>query len=76
MPRATLTFRLPAEADEFQVAADGWKWRGVARDLDELLRQWGKYGTAPRGVESAGPAHGIRDELRRLLDESGLTLDE
>ena len=75
MPRAVLVFRLPAEDDEFCVASDGWRWREVVREMDELLRQWEKYGAVPPLVERDGPEYGLREELRQMVEESGLSID-
>jgi hypothetical protein len=40
---ASLTFNLPEEATDLQLALDAAKWRAVAVQLDGWLRQKSKY---------------------------------
>ncbi len=40
-----LKFELPGEAEEFQAAVDGSKWKSVVFDVDQILRNKEKYGT-------------------------------
>ena len=75
MPRAILTYRLPQEADEFQTALDGAKWREVVRELDDVLRSWAKYDSVPPLVAKNGPQIGLRDTLWQIIDEAGLSLE-
>ena len=45
MPTATLSFQLPEEQQEHQIALDGWRYRAALNALDDGLRQLGKYGS-------------------------------
>lgn len=67
MPKAILTYRLPQEQEEFDNAVRGAEWRWALEELDEFLRQDLKHGTGRKTSEE------IRDELRRILDERGLS---
>lgn len=42
--KASLTFRLPEEQNEFSNAINGDLWRGVLRELVEELRRHSKHG--------------------------------
>jgi hypothetical protein len=45
MPKATLTFNLPAEADDFEVAKDGWKYKSQIEDIwNHVFRPYRKHG--------------------------------
>jgi len=66
--RAILTFRLPQEQEEFDNASHGGDWRYAMQALDECLRQDLKYGTGRKTSEE------IRDAIRLILDERGLSL--
>ncbi len=70
MPRATLTFRLPEEEDEHQLAIDGGKWAAVLWELDMWLRNGAKY----EDVDSI-PVDGLRVKIRELCDDRGLRLE-
>jgi hypothetical protein len=41
--KATLEFTLPEESEEYQIAVDGMKWRGVVSEILEELRRERKY---------------------------------
>ena len=70
--KATLEFTLPEEASEHEDALNGSRWKALVWEIDQALRSRIKYG--PEGPTIAG-AEWARQELRRLLEESGLTLD-
>lgn len=36
--KGILTFNLPQENDEFELAQQGWQYKGVVNDLDRMLR--------------------------------------
>lgn len=45
MPKATLTFNLPEETDEFKDAQDGSALRGVLQEMSNKLRSLVKHGS-------------------------------
>lgn len=76
MPRATLSFKLPEEASEFEAAKQGEDTRAVLEDIDQYLRARIKY-----GVDDVTPAtrevyEELLDVLRTLLHDRDITLDE
>jgi len=73
MPKAMLTFDLPEDRVEHEVAVHAMDWALVAWDMDEQLRSWLKYGHEFGGSEDA--LEGIRQKLRELMEEHGVSLD-
>jgi len=45
MPVATLTFNLPEEAEEHQIALDAWRYKSALYDMDQYLRSLSKHGS-------------------------------
>ena len=41
--RAVLEFQLPEEREDFEIATDGWRYRGVISDVLNQLRSKIKY---------------------------------
>ena len=63
MPKATLTFNLPEEQDEFSDSFYGWRYRAALDDLDGWLRNKFKYeDQANISIEE------VRRKLREELD--------
>ena len=71
MPTATLTFQLPEESEEHQLALNAGKMDSVLREFDEHLRSLVKYDH--KGVDSQTVST-LRDELHTFLDDKGLRL--
>lgn len=65
MPRYVLEFNMETEESDFRVAVDGYKWKGIVADLDNLLRSAAKY-------EDSESAAEWREKLWNLLNEAGL----
>ena len=76
MSRAGLCFRLPQEREEFEAAAHGMDWRIVCQELDEILRQFLKYGFPPHLTTPGDVAESVRAELRSRIEGMGLNLYE
>jgi len=54
MPKATLTFSLPAEQSEFDTAMQGGRAKSALWDIDQMCRSLTKYGEpTPAEVELA-----------------------
>jgi hypothetical protein len=70
--KATLEFTLPEEAEEYQIAVDGIKWRGVVSDALEDLRRERKY----TDISEADLAYNekISEKIGQLIGEQGLSL--
>lgn len=70
--RASLTFSLPDEGEEFETAAHGVGYRAVLHELDQFLRSEVKYGED----EAKGQHYqAIRDKLWALVRDEGLNLE-
>ena len=67
MPKATLSYSLPEEADEFDLAYQGAKLACIIEDLDNYLRAKIKYG--PLTDEQETIYQEIRDKLNELRHE-------
>jgi hypothetical protein len=72
--KASLEFKLPEEQHEFANATQGAKMRSVLWELDQWLRGKLKYEELSDGQYDAFKQ--TRDELRRLLIEENIDLDQ
>ena len=73
--QATLTFNLPEERTEFELAANGLKWMSVSHEMAEYLRQQLKYHSEKYTDDQYLVIEEIRKKLIDLISEEGLTLD-
>ena len=74
--RATLTFELPEEKCELDIAVHAMDWAVFAWDLDQKLRGIIKYGETYGGKTiDVEDAELIREILHDTLDEHNLNLD-
>lgn len=64
--KAALQFDLPEEREEHRAALDGWKWKSVAEQMDNYLRNRMTYEDLTDEQDAAFDA--AREELRRLTD--------
>ena len=72
--KARLEYELPEEQADFRTAADGWRWRRVAEEMDNKLRDRLKYGDVPDPLYDELDA--LRKELAELMQDYNLTFDE
>jgi hypothetical protein len=72
--KATLEFRLPEENHEFANATQGSKMRSVLWELDQWLRAKLKFDELSDGQYDSYKA--TRDQLRELLQEENIDLDQ
>ena len=68
--KAILEFNLPEDEPEFRVAQDGGKWKSVAWDFDQWLRNVIKH------TEEKPCPQDIRDKFYEILEDSGVTFDD
>ena len=73
--QATLTFNLPEERTEFELAANGLKWMSVSHEMAEYLRQQLKYHSEKYTDEEYKVLEQVRKKLQDLIEEEGLTMD-
>ena len=73
--KATLTFNLPDESQEFRTAIDGWKWKSVLRTIDENLRSKIKWDNNLKD-EQVKSLQEMRNIIREFLNENNLRFEE
>jgi hypothetical protein len=76
MPKATLTFDLPEEQSEFDLANNASKYYSVLWDLDQYLRNFVKYPSDREDPILTDTMAKVRDELWRLMNEHNLDLNQ
>lgn len=74
MARAVLVYRLPEEESDFRAAVHGRDAKLVLWSFDMYLRNRLKHGELPMDVHEA--LQQARDELRSMLAEHGVSLDD
>jgi hypothetical protein len=75
MPKVILEFDSFEDSEELKVALEGGKWKGVAWDLDQYLRNKIKYNEDSLSVEVLDALEKVREELRELINSSQLYLE-
>lgn len=73
--KATLTFNLPDESQEFRTAIDGWKWKIALNELSEELRSKVKWDNN-MSEEQRDAYQQVREKIVAILNENNLRLDE
>jgi len=81
MGKIILEFDSVEEQNEARTALDGWKWKVLVWDLDQKLRSTHKYGQSfdkneEASSEEADICYRLRDKIRELMSESGLSLED
>lgn len=74
MPKCYLEFDLETEESELKMALNGTKWALVSWDIDQLLRQYLKYGHEFKSANDA--IETIREELHSIIEKYNLTLND
>ena len=72
--KATITFTLPEEEEEYRNAIEGAKMRAILWDVDQFLRAKMKYEELNDGQYDAFKE--TREHLRRLLIEENIDLEK
>ena len=72
--KATITFTLPEEEEEYRNAIEGAKMRAILWDVDQFLRAKMKYEELSDGQYDAFKE--TREHLRRLLIEENIDLEK
>lgn len=70
---ATLTFNLPEDQYEHQLALDGWKWKAVVSDIADKLRTHLKHDD-DLSEEVAKALWNLRNEMFQNIEDRGLEL--
>lgn len=74
MPKATLTFKLPEEQEEFELALNAGAHSTILWELDQVLRGKIKYVPDSQSKEVTQTYQEIRDKLHELLLEYDVTI--
>jgi hypothetical protein len=81
MGKIILEFDSIEEQNDARVALDGWRWKMLVWDIDQKLRSTAKYGQSfDRNKEASSEemdvCYRLREQIRELMSESGLNLDD
>ena len=71
--QATLTFNLPDDQNEYEIATQAPKVQSFLFDFSQQLRSWYKYHHDFKDADDA--LDKIRDEFYRLLNEHNIDMD-
>ena len=79
--KVTIEFDGTEEQDDLKVALDGYKWKLVVWDLDQLLRKTTRYQVSmlppweTASEKEMEVADALREALRGILNDYNLNLD-
>lgn len=73
MPKATFTFNLPEEENEYKIMSQAPNTQRMLWDFSQQLRSWYKYSHDFKDADDA--LDKIREEFYRLLNEYQLDID-
>jgi len=74
--KATLEFNLPEEKSQFNFANNGADWWHVCWQMDVWLRSNIKYASDSMPEDEYKAYERCREELRRIIEDKGLNLDQ
>ena len=72
--QATLTYQLPEEKEEFELATNAVKWMSFAHEFKQYLRAEWKYNEDKYNEDQYKTLVEIREKFYELLNEEGLSL--
>lgn len=75
MAKAILEFNLPDDQQEFNLAANGFKFWTVLWELDQELRAKTKYAPDDLPQDKYDAYEEVRDKLRELMSENNISFD-
>jgi hypothetical protein len=75
MSEVILKFDSIEESEDLRNAIDGFKWKGVAWDLDQYLRNKIKYSDDSVSDDVLDALEKVREELKDLINSYKLYLD-
>ena len=73
--KAKLTFKLPEDMYEYDMAVNGSKWRNVAWEMFQYLRGNTKYASDDTHAEYIKAMYECKDELFRIIADNGVDLE-
>ena len=72
--KATLEFNLPQEQEDFEDAANGWKWSHAMWQMDQFLRTKVKHASDDASEEAINAFQEAREQLHSILNEENLEM--
>lgn len=72
--QATLTFTLPEDQEQFELATNAVKWMNFAHEFSEYLRTEYKYNEDKYTDEQYKLLEKVREKFYEMLNEEGLSL--
>ena len=73
--KAKLTFKLPEDRYEFDMAVNGNNWHNVAWEMYQYLRGKTKYPSDDAHEEYTQARSDCKDELFRIMQENNVDFD-
>jgi hypothetical protein len=73
--KATLTFNLPEDKDEFRMATTGASMYNVLWEMDQWLRSNTKYAPDTMSEDTYSAFQQCRNRLREIMGENGIDFD-
>lgn len=70
--KATLTFNLPEDKDEFRMATTGASMYNVLWEMDQWLRSNTKYAPDSMSEDTYNTYQACRDQLRELMSSENI----
>jgi hypothetical protein len=74
MAKVTLEYDFNEEREEMESAINGWKWKMLVWEFDQRMRAIYKY-EDNHNAEVYDMIDKLRNELREMLAEQGLTME-
>lgn len=71
---AKLTFKLPEEYAEHQIALDGWKWKSVVEGVLNNIREDLKYNVEKLTADQQKILEKIRKFIHQCLEDENLAI--
>ncbi len=71
---AQLTFNLPEESAEHQMALDGWKWKAIVSAILDNLRQDLKHNTEKLSSDQLKILEKMRELVVNMAEEENLSI--
>jgi hypothetical protein len=73
--KATITFNLPEDKDEFRMATHGASMYNVLWEMDQWLRTNTKYAPDAMSEDTYNAYQECRNKLREIMSENGIDFD-
>lgn len=75
MAKVILEFDTNEEAEDIRCALDGWKWKTLVFEIDQMLRNKLKYPSETISNELYTELEKLRNEIQELVSDSNLSIN-